>query len=166
MKQVRLIAPGFLFLLLLNRVWPAEGAPASAIAARVKQTQARIEVLFRHRDDAPAPLVPNQNPFRTSSDAPDASTTPTPSGQASDNLQPSEPTSDDVLLKRAVATLKISGTVVIGGKFNVSINQQTYKEGGSIIARVQGTPVILRVVHITAYNVTFSLNASELTQSF
>jgi hypothetical protein len=166
MKKLRFIVSGVLFLLLSNRGWPAEGVAASAIAARVKQTEARIEILFRHRNDTPAPLVPNQNPFRTSSDAPDASTASTPSGQPAENLQRSEPTSDDALLQKAVATLKISGTVVIGGKFNVSINQQTYKEGGSIIARVQGTPVILRVLHITPYSVTFTLNGSELTQKF
>jgi hypothetical protein len=70
------------------------------------------------------------------------------------------------LLKAAVATLKISGTVVVSDQINVSINQETYREGSVITARVQGIPVYLRIRRITNNGVTFVLNQLELVQPF
>jgi hypothetical protein len=163
MKTSRVIASA---LLLIGPtavpVRPADGVPAAAITSRAKQTRARIEILFRHRNDPPPPLDPGQNPFRTSSDLPAAVAALSPNA----GNQTAEPTSDDVLLKRAVATLKISGTVVIGDQVNVTINQETYREGGIITARILGTPVYLRIRHITPNSVTFALNDAELVQPF
>jgi hypothetical protein len=152
--------------LILVSVHAAESVPAAAFTARAKQTRERIDILFRHHNDAPTtPPGPNQNPFRTAADVP-APAISSSADQPGESVQSSFPTSDDVLLKQAVATLKIGGTVVIGGQINVSINQETYREGGSIIARIQGTPVYLHVRRITSNSVTFALNDSELTQPF
>lgn len=166
MKKAPYIVLRLLPSLILASVHAAELMPAAGFTARAKQTRERIDTLFRHRNDAPAPTGPDQNPFRTATDIPVAATTSSSAGQPADSAQPSFPTSDDVLLKQAVATLKISGTVVIGGQINVSINQETYKEGGSIIARVQGTSVYLHVRRITSNSVTFALNDSEVIQAF
>ncbi len=165
MKSFHPILLGLLFAVLTAEIRAADGVPAAAIAARAKQTRARIDLLFRHRDEPPAPLDPNQNPFRTPSDGSAippsiAATSPV------ENQPPAELTSDDVLLKRAVGTLKISGTVVIGDQVHVTINQETYKEGGIITARVLGSPVYLRIRRITTNSVTFVLNGSEMIQPF
>jgi hypothetical protein len=165
MNKLRFTVFALFLAVLPAQVRPADGVPAAAIAARVKQTKARIEVMFRHRNDAPAAVEPNQNPFRTPSDASSASSI-APGGQPTDTQPPAEPTSDDVLLKRAVATLKISGTVVIGDQVNVTINQETYREGGNITVRVLGAPVYLHIRRITPNSVTFALNDSELIQPF
>lgn len=163
MKPSRVIASSLLFIVPATvPVRPADGVPASAITSRAKQTRARIEILFRHRNDSPPPLDPAQNPFRTSSDLSAAVTSSSPNTGS----QPAEPTSDDLLLKRAVATLKISGTVVIGDQVNVTINQETYREGGIITARILGAPIYLRIRRITPNSVTFALNDAELVQPF
>lgn len=142
----------------------ADPIPASAFAARAKQTRDRLEILFRHRDESPVVPTANQNPFRTSDDAPatSASSTNTPGEPA----RPAAPSSEESILKAAVATLKISGTVVISGQVNVSINQETYREGSVITARVQGAPVYLRIRRISNNSVTFVLNELELIQPF
>jgi hypothetical protein len=142
----------------------AESTPASAFAARAKQTSERLEILFRHRDEAPVSFSPSQNPFRTPNDAPAATDDSTI--QPTESTKDTAPTSEEALLKAAVATLKISGTVVVSDQINVSINQETYREGSVIIARVQGIPVYLRIRRITNNGVTFVLNQLELVQPF
>ena len=142
----------------------AEPVPAAAFAARAKQTRERLEILFRHRDETPTFPTSNQNPFRTSDDTP-ATETAGPN-QAGETVKASAPTSEEAMLKAAVASLKISGTVVVSGQINVSINQETYREGSVITARVQGTPVYLRIRRITNNSVTFVLNELELIQPF
>jgi hypothetical protein len=167
MNKAPFIALGLLAAAGLSPASAADGVPPAAIIARAKQTKARIDVLFRHRNEAPAPVGPNQNPFRTSSDVPVPTADTSPAGQAAEVVEPPAPTSDDNLLKQAVATLKIGGTVILaGGQIHVSINQETYKEGGSIITRIQGTVVILNIRRITASSVTFALNDSVLTLAF
>lgn len=141
----------------------ADPVPAAAFTARAKQTRERLEILFRHRDETPAAPTASQNPFRTSDD------TPTTAGAASATGEPAKaapPSSEETTLKAAVATLKISGTVVISGQINVSINQETYREGSVITARVQGAPVYLRIRRISNNSVTFVLNELELIQPF
>jgi hypothetical protein len=142
----------------------AESTPASAFATRAKQTRERLEILFRHRDEAPVSSNPSQNPFRTPNDA--SATTDENTTQPTESPKTIAPTSEEALLKAAVATLKISGTVVVSDQINVSINQETYREGSVITARVQGIPVYLRIRRITNNGVTFVLNQLELVQPF
>lgn len=143
----------------------ADPVPATAFAARAKQTRERLEVLFRHRDEALTVPTSNQNPFRTADDTSSAGPTATP-GQMGEPAKAAPPSSEESMLKAAVASLKISGTVIVSGQINVSINQETYREGSVITARVQGTPVYLRIRRITNNSVTFVLNELELIQPF
>jgi hypothetical protein len=148
----------------------AEPASLSQAAARSKQVRARIDLLFRHRDESPGPIGLNQNPFRTPADMPPASNSSTAAIENAQPVPPAFPTSDEALLTQAVSTLKVSGVVVAAGQTHVSINQETYNEGSIITARVQGVPVYLRVLRIASDSVTFGLNGSEkgpeVTQRF
>jgi hypothetical protein len=148
----------------LSAARAADPVPASAFAARAKQTRERLEILFRHRDETPVFPSPSQNPFRSSDDTP--SNTDAGPVQPVESAKPDTSSSEEALLKAAVATLKISGTVVVSGQINVSINQETYREGSVITARIQGAPVYLRIRRITNNGVTFALNELELIQPF
>ena len=46
------------------------------------------------------------------------------------------------------------------------INKASYKEGGILSVRLQGTPVYLRILRITANSVTLALNEARLTLRF
>ena len=165
-RNARSLFPAILLVALagFTAARAADPIPASAFAARAKQTRDRLEILFRHRDETPSVPTASQNPFRTPDDPP-ASTTISASTPG-EPPRPAAPSSEEAILKAAVATLKISGTVVISGQVNVSINQETYREGSIITACVQGTPVYLRIRRISNNSVTFVLNELELIQPF
>ena len=146
----RLRFPVTLLLLGALPAAAAESATAAAIAARFKQTRARIDVLFRHRDEPAGPLATAQNPFRIQETA----TAPT---------GPAEllPPSDDVVLKQAIAALKIGGTFLLGGKTLLGTAQGTYEENSNVSVRLPAGAVILHLTRVTPVGATFTYNTAE-----
>ncbi len=150
----------------------AASTPAAAVAPatppplspRFQQVRDRIEVLFGHRNAPPPPADPRRNPFRPPGAAPVAAA---PVGAPAENGPPPTAAAVDLaLLKQTAATLKVGGTIEIGGRPHLIINQVPYKEGDMINTRAKGQPVFLRVKHISRYSYTLSLNAAELSVKY
>ena len=141
----------------------AAGAPPP-LSPRFQQIRDRIEVLFGHRNTPPPPADPRRNPFRAPGAAPVAAA---PAGVPAENAPPPTAAAVDLaLLKQTAATLKVAGTIEIGGRAHLIINQVPYKEGDMINARAKGQPVFLRVKHISRYSYTLSLNTAELSVKY
>ena len=127
-----------------------------------QETDARIEDLYQHRNNPPKPPAPHDDPFLIG-DAPPAST-PNPSGPTPAVVAPG--TSDEAVLRQAAGTLVLGGLLQIGDVQVLVINKASYKEGGILSVRLQGTPVYLRILRITANSVTLALNEARLTLRF
>ena len=139
---------------------PAAAGVPPPLSLRFQQIRDRIEVLFGHRNTPPPPADPRRNPFRAPGAAPVAAA---PAGVPAENAPPPTAAAVDLaLLKQTAATLKVAGTIEIGGRAHLIINQVPYKEGDMINARAKGQPVFLRVKHISRYSYTLSLNTAEL----
>jgi hypothetical protein len=127
-----------------------------------QETDARIENLFQHRNNPPKPPGPLDDPFHVG-DAPLASnlnlTGEQPAG-------PPPGTSDESLLRQAAGTLVFGGLLQIGDVQVLVINKASYKEGGILSVRLQGTPVYMRILSVTANTVTLGLNQARLTLHF
>ncbi len=151
--------PGSLLILFLG-VFTA-GATAQSLTpvdlARVKRVDDRINALYATRSGSPAPINLRHNPFLIGSALPPETRTPTGSV---------EPMSDDELLRRAAATLRVSGFLEVGGRKRLSINTANYAVGDVIPVRLTSGPVVLRVTDITTRSVTLQLNAAEFILSF
>jgi hypothetical protein len=120
--------------------------------------------LFGHRNAPPPSADPRRNPFRAPGAAPVAAA---PVGVPAENVPvPSASSADLTLLKQTAATLKVAGTIELGGRSHLIINQVPYKEGDVINVRMKGQPVFLRVKHISRYSYTLSLNAAELSVKY
>lgn len=161
---------------------PAADAPAAAKAApkqsvpnplapRFKQIREHIDSLFEHRIEAPPPLDPRANPFRTpGAIAPAASVannpTPTPGSAEGTPTSPAAAPTNLAILQQAVATLKVSGVFEISGKSHLVINARPYKEGDVVQTLVQGETIYLRVREISKRSVTLVLNDAEMTLRF
>ena len=63
-------------------------------------------------------------------------------------------------------TLVFGGLLQIGDVQVLVINKASYKEGGILSVRLQGAPVYLRIISITANSVTLGLNEARLTLRF
>jgi hypothetical protein len=74
--------------------------------------------------------------------------------------------SDLALLQQAAAVLKVSGTIQLGGVSHLIINQEAYKEGDVLNARLKGQPIHLRVKNISRYSYTLALNDAELSVKY
>ena len=152
---------------------PAKQSAPNPMAPRFKQVRDRIESLFQNRNDAPPPLEPRFNPFRTpgSVPPPPVATVTTPPPANSDGTPaapvPPPPSSTNLaILQQAVATLKVSGVFEIGGKSHLVINARPYKEGDVVQTLVQGETIYLRVREISKRSVTLVLNDAEMTLRF
>ena len=150
---------------------PAAKAPVAPVAPappplspRFQQVRDRIDALFRHRSETPPAPDPRKNPFRPAGAAPVALAAP--GSAASSQLPPVEPNTDAQLLQQGAATLKVAGTIQIGGLAHLIINQVPYKEGEIINTRVRGQPVYLRLKNISRYSYTLALNAAELSVKY
>jgi len=155
-----------LLLILTAASWGAEPASTpSTTNPRFKQTHAHIEALFQNRRTSAKAPDPRQNPFRTAGELlPSVVQAPVSPGE---NAPPAPaPSSDEDLLRQAVATLKVGGIVLIDGRAQLTINKDTYKEGDILTARVQAVPVYLRIRQITSNSIVFVLNNAELTLRF
>ena len=161
----------------------AQGAPAPAAdkstatakqnlqqaqAARFKEVEDKIAILYRHRND-PKPDF-RANPFR----APGSVAAPAPTvaegGKLPEGADPASvgpgPGASLALLQQGAATLKVSGNFEIGGVSYLVINSRHYKEGDVVQTQVQGETVYLRVKEIARRSVTLSLNDAEMTLKY
>lgn len=131
----------------------APPAPAKPEAGSFERTKARITQLLGPRQK-PVPLPATlPNPFSiTAAPAPDAGPgTPAP---------PAAPVD---LLTRLAQSLKISGTIHLGGQPSLIINSSAYHEGDIVPVRDGETVHRLRLKQITGSHVTFELEGDETT---
>lgn len=148
---------------------PAAPAPApkqsvaNPLAPRFKQVRERIDALFHHRNEPPAPLDPKHNPFRMPGARPVA---PVPEGTVAAAAAPVPEADNLVQLQQAAATLKVSGVFEKGGRSHLVINARPYQQGDVVQTLVQGEKVYLRVKEISKRSVTLALHDAELTLKF
>lgn len=139
------------------------------LSPRFQQVRDRTKALYQHRGETPPKFDPRNNPFRASSAAPVAAVASVGAGGApvaAATAAPAVASGDLALLKQAAATLKVAGTIQLGGVAHLIINQVPYKEGDVISARVKGEPAYLRVKNISRYSYTLSLNEAELSVKY
>ncbi len=151
---------------------PAAGKSASALDfdARVTQVQERIAALSKYRDEAPPPPNPAFNPFR----APVSGHTVAPPAAEGDRLPggteliASGPGPGDslTLLQQGAATLKLGGTIEIGGRTQLVINARPRMEGDVVPTQVLGKTVYVRIKEIAKRSVTLSYEDAEMTLKF
>ncbi|MDO8541678.1 MAG: hypothetical protein Q7S40_14670 [Opitutaceae bacterium] len=142
---------------------PAAKAPTpSGMAPRFKQVRDRIDTLYQHRNNPPAPPVAAENPFRPAAGAAGAATS-----TGSTATTPAEASATDLqTLQQAVAALRVSGIVETNGQIHLVINSRPYKIGDVVPAAVNGEPVYLRVREIGRNIVTLALNETEMDLKF
>jgi len=131
----------------------------------IQQTNARIEDLYQHRNNPPKPPGPLENPFRIG-DSPLASNLNLNPGPGAIKGPGPVVNSDEAMLRQAAASLVFGGLLQMGDLQMLVINKATYKEGGILTVRLQGTPVYLRIVSIKTNTVTLGLNEARLTLRF
>jgi len=163
-----------LFAVLMAPLW-GESAPvaepkpaAPPLSPRFQQVRNRIEALFQHRLATPPEPNPQLNPFRPPGAAPlvvagdaggpDSETPPVPVLEVR--------SSDLDLLQKSVATLKVNGSVISGGRIHLVINAKPYREGEVIQVQLEGEPIYLRLRKVSRNAVTFTLNGAEMTLKF
>lgn len=135
---------------------------ASPLAPRFKQVRDRIDALFLHRNEPPAPLDPKHNPFRLPGARPVA---PVPEGATA--VAAPVPEADNLAqLQQAAATLKVSGLFEKGGRSHLVINARPYQQGDVVQTLVRGEKVYLRVKEISKRSVTLVLHDAEMTLKF
>ena len=125
--------------------------------------------MYQHRNDAPPPPDPRYNPFRT----PGIGTvTPakgesgeTATGVADPQVPDRMPSSNLALLQQGAATLKLGGTLELGGRSRLVINARNYKEGDVVQTQVRGETIYLRIKEIAGRSVTLVLNDAEMTSN-
>ncbi|MBA3849426.1 MAG: hypothetical protein C0502_05450 [Opitutus sp.] len=76
--------------------------------------------------------------------------------------RPSEPATDLAALNRYAATLKVSGTMDIGGKPHLIINSSAYGEGDLIKVRDTNPVDFVRVLQITPRTLTLGYGSARL----
>ena len=144
----------------------AKSAAAPPLSPRFLQVRAKIDALFRHRNEAPPVIDPKANPFRGSIGvvAPGSAGATAGGGVAP---VPSAPVNPELqLLQLAAAALKVAGVIQINGRDHLIINQAPYKEGDVIIARAKNQPVYLRLKAISRFTFTLTYNDAELAVKY
>lgn len=151
------------FILLLGLL---TGVTAHAVAPMdlkvFKDTDAQITALFRLQDQPRPEIKGRDNPFRASGEFPAEEAATTQSGDP----RPVEVLTDEALLAQAVATLKVTGVIQVGGRTRLTINRSNYAEGDIVQVRLDRGTVILRVGIITSQGVSFKLNDAELVLNY
>jgi len=155
----------FLATLAGAAVVPLRAATPVIGSQLFQDTNARIEDMFQHRNNPPKPPGTVDNPFRVG-DAPLASNLNPNGNPAATETGPAPGTSDESILRQAAGVLVFGGILQIGDVQVLVINKASYKEGGILSVRLQGTPVYLRILSITPNSVTLGLNEARLTLHF
>lgn len=126
-----------------------------SLGPRYKQTRERVDELFRYRNGTLPVPDPQLNLFRVA-----AYNSVFPELPVQTRVD--EPAvSDEMILKLAVATLK-GGTLTVGGRSYLTINQKRHTEGDIIVIRVRDRPVSLLLKHLTPNSATFSYKSAEI----
>ena len=148
----------------------AKPAAAPAAASRYQQVQDKIAALLEHRKETPPPPDPTHNPFLPPGSAPvvapamiDGDATAVEDDSVTSD---SRPGASLTLLQQGVATLKVGGTIALGGRTHLVINTRPYKEGDIVQTQVLGKTVYLRVKEIAKRSVTLALNDAEMTLKY
>jgi hypothetical protein len=145
---------------------PAAGAakapPPPPLSPRFIQVRNRIDALYRHRTSSPAPLDPRQNPFRPAG----VFVAPVVAPDGRTIVAPIEQSTDETLLRDAVALLKVGGVFEVGKKQHRVVNGRPYKEGDVIPAQLPGQTVYLRIKALSAKSMTLGLKEAETTINF
>ncbi|HET7535097.1 MAG TPA: hypothetical protein VFJ90_01485 [Candidatus Didemnitutus sp.] len=133
---------------------PARSGAQPSPLEKTRQARSQIDILLGPRRNAPPPPVDPPNPFTLPGAAP---TTPDPGATVS---TPAETTTDtQEILARA---MKFSGTVMIGGRQQLIVNQLSYKEGDMIAVRDNDQVLRVRLVRIAPPSAVFELNGTEV----
>ncbi len=145
---------------------PAAPAAANTMDARFRQVRNKINDLYQHRNEAPPPPEPRASPFR-----PAGQPVAAPAETKTDKPEtPAEPANGEsrnlALLQQGAATLRVSGTLEIGGRSHLVINKRPYKQGDVVPAVVEGETIYLRVREIGRRTVTLVLNDAEMTLKY
>ncbi len=150
-------------LIFLGLVTLAAGplAGAQTVNAKlIKRTQERIAALYqRHDQRAPAPGE-RGNPFRVGGEIP-ATPQPSAGGEVV-----SDASRDELLLRQAAATIKVTGVVNVANRMHIAVDRSTYREGGVIPVQLPGEMVFLRVGTVTPRSVVLRLRDAETTLKF
>jgi len=133
---------------------------------RFQQVRDKIDALFRNRSESLPDPDPKKNPFRPAGSGAVAKTPSRGSGVAEKAAPPPASATDLAILQQAAATLKVAGSITIGGVNHLSINQVPYKEGDVINVRLKGQVAFVRVKNISRYSYTLSLNGAELSVKY
>jgi hypothetical protein len=145
-------------------------APAGTtppLQPRFQQVRDKIDALFRNRGESLPDPDPKKNPFRPAGSGAVAKTPSRGSGVAEKAAPPPSASATDLaILQQAAATLKVAGSITIGGVNHLSINQVPYKEGDVINVRLKGQIAFVRVKNISRYSYTLSLNGAELSVKY
>ncbi len=153
------------FLVFLAVLGPTARAPETitipSLGSRFKQTDERIAELYQFRDNGYPHIEPEHNPFRLVGVAP---TPDVPTAAKADEPPPAD--TDAAVLRLGLATLKVNGIVMIGGRAFLTINQGTYKEGDVLLVRVHGRPFYFRIRQIKSNSVVMTLNDEEMVLQF
>lgn len=144
---------------------PAAPAPANTMDARFRQVRNKINDLYQHRNEAPPAPDPRASPFR-----PAGQPVVAPAPAENKPEAPAEPANGEsrnlALLQQGAATLRVSGTLEIGGRSHLVINKRPYKQGDVVPAVVEGETIYLRVREIGRRTVTLVLNDAEMTLKY
>jgi len=132
-----------------------------------QDTNARIEELFQYRNNPPKLPGPLDNPFRTNDPAIPVANPGSPANPGTLVARPLlNETPDEAMLRMAYGGLTFGGLLQVGDRQMVVINKATYKEGGLLTVRIQGSSVYLRIVSLTKDSITLGLNEARLTLHF
>ncbi len=171
--NARVLLPFFALAGVLVAAEPdpkAAKAPAAPVAsntmdARFRQVRNKINDLYQHRNEAPPPTDPRASPFR-----PAGQPVVVPAPAENKPEAPAEPANGEsrslALLQQGAATLRVSGTLEIGGRSHLVINKRPYKQGDVVPAVVEGETIYLRVREIGRHTVTLVLNDAEMTLKY
>lgn len=147
---------------------PKAAAPApsaNSMDARFRQVRNKINDLYQHRNEAPPPPDPRVSPFR-----PAGQPVVAPAPTETKTEGPAEPALGEsrslALLQQGAATLRVSGTLEIGGRSHLVINKRPYKQGDVVPAVVEGETIYLRLREIGRRTVTLVLNDAEMTLKY
>jgi len=152
-------------LLASAATFPLRAAAPVIGSDLIQQTTARIEDLFKYRNNPPKPPGPLENPFRVG-DSPLASNLNLSPGPGPATGPVPLANTDEALLRQAAGDLVFGGLLQIGDVQVLVINKASYKEGGILTVRIQGTPVYLRILSITRNTVMLGLGEARLTLHF
>jgi len=142
-----------------------KAAPPPPLSPRMKLVRDRIDSLFQHRNATPAAATAVMDPFRPAGAVPEPPMVFARDGEPARSVVP-QTTTDLAQLQGAVATLKMTGVIEIGGRLHLVVNSRPYKEGDVIQTLAEGTRAYLRIRQVSRNSITLAINDAEMTLKF